>query len=100
MPSKPKANWTRLQSSTSRALALKPNLAEVHVNLGNIFQAQGELNDSAECYERALVLKPDTAETYNNLGNTRQAQGKLDDALACYERALPSSRTTRRPTIT
>jgi lipoprotein NlpI/ADP-heptose:LPS heptosyltransferase len=70
------------------ALKLKPNLTEVHVNLGNVLQARRDFDASIACYERALVLKPDSAEVYNNLGNALQEQGQMDAAIACYQRAL------------
>jgi Tfp pilus assembly protein PilF len=75
-------------ASYQKALALKPELAEVHGNLGNALQTQMKLDDAVACYERALALKPDYAEACYNLGNARQAQDKLNEAAACYERAL------------
>ena len=71
-----------------RALALKPDLAEVHNNLGVALATQGKTDQAIAHYERALALKPDYAEAHNNLGLALVAQGLIDQAIAHYERAL------------
>ena len=71
-----------------RALRLKPDYAEAHNNLGNVFMGQGKTDEAAACYQRALRLKPDYAEAHNNLGNVRKDRDELDEAAACYQRAL------------
>jgi predicted O-linked N-acetylglucosamine transferase (SPINDLY family) len=71
-----------------RALALVPDWAEAHFNLGNAWRAQGKLDEAASCYERALQLKPDYAEVHNNLGLVCRALGDLDKAAACYRRTV------------
>jgi len=62
--------------------------ASYHSNLGNILQAQDELDEAAASYRQALALKPDLAEAANNLGNILRSQGKVDACLACYGYAL------------
>ena len=74
--------------SFERALALKPDYAEAHTNLGNILRDQGKLSDAAARYQRALALKPDFPDAHNNLGNTLKDQGKLGDAVRHYQRAF------------
>jgi tetratricopeptide (TPR) repeat protein len=71
-----------------RALALKPDHAEAHNNLGVALAALGRMDGAVAHYERALVLKPDYAEAHNNLGITLAALGRIDSAVAHYERAL------------
>ncbi len=71
-----------------RALALKPDGADICFNMGVALQEQGKLEDAIAAYERALAVKPDFADAYNNMGVTLQEQGKLEDAIAAYERAL------------
>jgi Tfp pilus assembly protein PilF len=60
------------------ALTLKPDMAEVHLNLGNVLLARGELDGSVACFERALALRPTCAEAHNSLGNARQKQGQMN----------------------
>jgi len=76
------ADWCR------RALAVKPDFAEAHTNLGNILKEQARLDEAVACYRRALELKPDHAETHINLGNACKDQGDLDSAVACYRQAV------------
>ena len=71
-----------------QALALRPDYAEAHNNLGNIRWEQGKLDEAAARYEQALALRPDYAEAHNNLGNVLAEQGKLDEAVARFEQAL------------
>ena len=37
----------------SRAVALKPDFAEAHNNLGNVLRGQGKLDEAAACCRRA-----------------------------------------------
>ena len=71
-----------------RALQLKPDYAEAHNNLGNVFKDQGKPDEAAACYQRALQLKPDYALAHYNLGVVWQDRGNLDEAVACYRQAL------------
>jgi tetratricopeptide (TPR) repeat protein len=71
-----------------QAIAINPNVAAYHSNLGTILQAQDKLEEAAACFERAMALQPDWAEVHGNLGNVLQSQGRLEEAAACQERAL------------
>ena len=52
----------------TRALAIQPNLAEAHCNLGLALQALGKLDEATVSYHKALALKPDYVTAHNNLG--------------------------------
>ncbi len=71
-----------------KAIALKPDYAEAHSNLGNALNDQGRLEEAVVVYRRALELKPDLAEAHSNLGNALKDQGKADEAVAAYRKAL------------
>ena len=45
----------------TRALAIKPDYAEAHSNLGNVLQHLGRLEEAVACYQKALDAKPDDA---------------------------------------
>ena len=64
-----RASWTERSACYQRALQLKPDFAEAHNNLGNVFMDQGKPDEAAACYQRALQLKTDYVEAHNNLGN-------------------------------
>jgi tetratricopeptide (TPR) repeat protein len=71
-----------------QALALNPQLASAHYNLGAILQASNRYDEAIAHYEKAIALKPDDFAAHNNLGNALVALNRLDDAIAHYQRAL------------
>ena len=71
-----------------QTLAIKPDYADAHYNLGNALQELGQLDAAVKCFEQALAIKPDYASAYNNLGNTLKELGQLDTAVKCYKQAL------------
>jgi tetratricopeptide (TPR) repeat protein len=74
--------------SYEKALAIKPDYAEAHYNLGNTLNDLGQLEAAVKRYEQALAIKPDYAEAHYNLGITLQELGQLDAAVKSYEKAL------------
>jgi len=71
-----------------QALAIKPDYAEAHYNLGVTLKELGQLDTAIKHYKQALTINPDYAEAYNNLGVTLQELGQLDAAVKRYEQAL------------
>ncbi|MEO5375168.1 MAG: tetratricopeptide repeat protein [Alphaproteobacteria bacterium] len=62
--------------------------AEVHFNLGIVFQEQGLLTEAEGSHGRALRIRPDYNEAHARLGGVLQEQGRLLDAEKSYRRAL------------
>jgi tetratricopeptide (TPR) repeat protein/2-polyprenyl-3-methyl-5-hydroxy-6-metoxy-1,4-benzoquinol methylase len=71
-----------------RALALQPNLTELHYYLGNTLRQQNKFDEATAHYRRAVALRPTFAEAHNNLGNALRIQGHLDEAMAYYKKAV------------
>src|SRR5947209_5013653 len=71
-----------------QALAVQPNLAEGHSNLGGALAGQGKLDEAIAAYRQAISIKPDYAAAHSNLGNALTRQGKLDEAIAACRRAI------------
>jgi hypothetical protein len=71
-----------------RSAELKPDVAEMHNNLGSALMDQGKVEDAQACYRQALGLKPDLADAHSNLGAALDYQGRLVEAVASYRRAL------------
>jgi Flp pilus assembly protein TadD len=81
----------RLQESliaNQRAVAISPNDAEAHSNLGNTLKELGRLEDAEASYNKAIAIKPDLTEAHSNLGNTLKELGRLEDAEASYRKAI------------
>ncbi len=70
------------------AVALLPQDAEAHSNLGITLKSCNRLTEAETSHRRALELNPASAEAHNNLGVTLKSQGRLSEAEASYRRAL------------
>ncbi len=70
------------------AVALSPQDAEAHSNLGITLKELGRLDGAAASYKQAIALKPHYAEAHYNLGSTLKELGRLDEALASCTQAI------------
>ena len=50
------------------AISIKPDLAEVYLNIGIVLTKQGKLEEATKAYIKAISLKPNYAKAYNNIG--------------------------------
>jgi tetratricopeptide (TPR) repeat protein len=75
-------------SRYERALAIDPDHAEAHNNLGTIFYGRGQLDEAIVHYERVIALKTDCADTHCNLGIALATLGRYDGAILRYKRGL------------
>ena len=80
--------WDDAAAEFRAAIALKPDFAKAHYNLGNILKSQGDPDKAIAAYEEAIRLKPDFAEAHYNLGNIMKNQGERAKAIAAYREAI------------
>jgi tetratricopeptide (TPR) repeat protein len=73
-----------------RALALEPDFAEAHVNLGRLLHESGDLPFAERHYRTALLLRPDDATAQFNLGVVLEDLGRSKDAIEMYEATVRS----------
>jgi len=71
-----------------KVVALMPQDAEAHFNLGVVFKSLGRLDEAVTHYRTALRLNPDYAEAHNSLGNALNELGQHEDAIACFRTAV------------
>ncbi len=69
------------------AIALKPDYAAAHCNLGNVFEAQGRISDAIQCFKIATEIEPKFGAAHYNAGRAKKSQGKLEEALYFYRLA-------------
>ncbi len=83
-------DWRDEGSLWSSAVAVHPESAKAHLNLGRAFsQIPGRLQDSAAEYQAALKIEPDYAQAHYNLGTVLLNQpGGLPEALTELEAAV------------
>ncbi len=76
------------EASYRQAIALKPDYAEAHYNLGVTLKELGRLDEAEASYKKAIALKPDHAEAHNNMGITLKELGRFDESISAYVRAI------------
>ena len=70
------------------AIKKKPDYAEAHLYLGNIYYKKRMLSEAMEQYKEAIDLKEDYAIAYSNLGAVYNDFNMLDKARECYFKAI------------
>ena len=70
-----------------RAISLNPANADAHVNLGRLFQVQGDLKRAKRHYQMALHCVPKHQLALYNLGTVFDELDEADSALAYYVQA-------------
>jgi len=81
-------NWEDAVALYRRAVALEPNNAVAHSNLGFALASAGRLDAAIAEYLSALRIDPRLAAAHNNLAVALEAQGRDDEALEHWTRAL------------
>jgi tetratricopeptide (TPR) repeat protein len=71
-----------------RVLALDPNHADAHVNLGRLLHEQKAPAAAEKHYRAALVADPDHETAAFNLGVALEDLGRYTDAIHAYHRAI------------
>jgi 2-polyprenyl-3-methyl-5-hydroxy-6-metoxy-1,4-benzoquinol methylase/Flp pilus assembly protein TadD len=71
-----------------RVLALQPDNAVAHCNLGNVQSNMGQPAEAEASYQKAIALRPDYTGAIVNLGNLYRARGELNGAEKCYRCAV------------
>jgi tetratricopeptide (TPR) repeat protein len=71
-----------------QTVALQPELADAHGNLGWLLEKQGRLDESTAESRAAIRLAPNVGWYHNNLGWSLQRLGRLEEAAEEYRLAL------------
>lgn len=75
-----------------RLLAVRPQHAELHNNLGVALRAAGKLEASLAHHRLALAADPQNPALHSNLGNALRAAGRLDEAVQHHFQSIALSR--------
>jgi tetratricopeptide (TPR) repeat protein len=76
------------QHAYHKALAIDPDMAEAHVDLGRHYHSAGELGKAEAHYRDAVRLAPGDAIAHFNLGVLLEDRGRPDEAVHAYEQAI------------
>ncbi len=72
----------------SKAVALKPDLKDGHVNLASAYMSFGRLADAERHFRKVVALAPNDAHAHNNLGGLLLRREVYPESEACIRRAL------------
>ena len=79
----------QIESLLKNSLALDPKLAEVHLQLGNLYSDQNKYTEAVPEYGRALELNPDLADAHYRLGQAYVRTGekvRAQEQFQVYQR--------------
>src|ERR1041385_6816598 len=83
------AELTQVRSMAEQAVALAPNLAEVHVALGQFYyHGYRQYEQALAEFERALQLQPNASAALEYSGYVHRRQGQWERCVAELKRAF------------
>ncbi len=71
-----------------KSVAIAPENAEAHYNLGNTLHKLGRLEEAEVSCRKAIALKAGYSEAHYNLGNTLKELGRLEEAEESYREVI------------
>lgn len=69
------------------AIRIKPDLAEVHYELGGVYFKQGSFAVAVSAYQQAIRLKPDYPDAYFDMGSAYTNLEQWNDAVESFTEA-------------
>jgi tetratricopeptide (TPR) repeat protein len=78
-------------AAAQKAASLNPNLPEVHLSLGSVYNDTGKSTEAVGELKKALALAPNSDEAYRRLGDAYRAGGQKAEALAAYQSAVTAN---------
>jgi eukaryotic-like serine/threonine-protein kinase len=86
--SKDPINAQKAVAAAQKAASLNPNLPEVHLSLGSVYNATGKNAEAVGELKKALALAPNSDEAYRRLGDAYRDGGRKPEAIAAYQSAV------------
>ena len=82
------ANANKATKVLNLALALKPDYADAHQNLGLALQQTKQPEAALIAFEKAVQFNPKFAKAYDNLGSMHQFFGRFEEAISFHKTSL------------
>ncbi len=83
-----KGQYNDAVAGWQKALALNPDDAKAHLNLGYVMQQSGRLDEAIDQYRTALKINSSYAAAHTNLGIALATAGKVEEGIEHFEMAL------------
>jgi tetratricopeptide (TPR) repeat protein len=71
-----------------KAIEIKPDYADAHANLGNLFWQTGDLKNAILCFQEAIAIDPNFTQVYYNLGTILAELDRLEDSTLLLSSAI------------
>jgi hypothetical protein len=81
-------HWNEALECYERAIAIRPDFVQAHINRANTLRVQGRLEEALSSFESAIAFAPDFADSHVGKGNVLKDLLRLPDALASYDHAI------------
>lgn len=83
--------------ASNKALSIKPNYPEAHLNIGVTLQDQAMMKEAIATFKKTLSLKPDYADIYWNLSSTAET---IQESKKFLEQCLEADTNYLRAKLT
>ena len=83
-----KGNYNKAKRIYEEILREKPELAEIHYNLGIILKILNNLKEAEKSFDKAISLKKNFINAYYQMGNTKYKLNKFDESEIHYKKAI------------
>ncbi len=80
--------WSNSGTLFQHALDVTSENYIAHSNLGDVYAAEGKLDEAIKEYKEAIRIAPQLPNPYNDLGKAYAMQNKMDDAFAMFSSAI------------
>ena len=82
------ANIDLAKKNFMLAIKINPSFIYSYINLGILFQNEGQKEKAIECFEKIIEIDPKNISGYNNLGLVNASLGKYKKAIKNYLKTL------------
>ena len=90
-------NWLMAAEAYGKALKIKPERADIWVQLGHARKEAGDLIGAEQAYRQALKLEPRVYDTHVQMGHLRRLENRLPEAAGHYLDAAEIDPSQRYP---
>ena len=70
-----------------KVVQLRPEMPDVHNNLGVAYHAAGKWQEAGQSFEQAIRIHPHYERAYFNLGSLLESRGLLTESANCYKKS-------------
>ncbi|MDF1744045.1 MAG: tetratricopeptide repeat protein [Gimesia sp.] len=75
-----------------KVVQMRPEMPDVHNNLGVAYYALGKSQEARQSFERAIQIHPHYESAYFNLGSLLESRGVLTEAASCFQKSYELSK--------